>query len=160
MSKGCVRFSEFWLFFIEHVFTLPLWCYEKSNQGTQKFAHKSAKRAHTAKHFFSFYHLKIWRPGQCWQHCYRRDGLASNQRHTCEPPSGPTSLQGEYLFPKVGKVTSQTVSSFFFLFSLNKVRGKRKFIFGTMRFGLLNISHIKLKHNESWHFKFWVLSFV
>ena len=42
----CARFGEFWLFFTEQDFTLPLLCYEKSNQGTQEFAHKSAKRAH------------------------------------------------------------------------------------------------------------------
>ena len=29
---GCARFSEFWLFFTEQVFTLPLYCYEKGNQ--------------------------------------------------------------------------------------------------------------------------------
>ena len=45
-TKGCARFCEFWLFFMEQVFTLPLQYYEKSNQGAQKFAHKSAKRAH------------------------------------------------------------------------------------------------------------------
>ena len=40
------RFGEFWLFYTEQVFTLPLQCYEKGNQGAQEFAHKSAKRAH------------------------------------------------------------------------------------------------------------------
>ena len=41
--QGCARFGEFWLFFTEQVFTLPLYCYEKNNQGAQEFAHKSAK---------------------------------------------------------------------------------------------------------------------
>ena len=30
--QGCARFAEFWLFFTEQVFTLLLYCYEKSNQ--------------------------------------------------------------------------------------------------------------------------------
>ena len=33
-ALGCGRFSEFCLFFTEQVFTLPLYCYEKNNQGT------------------------------------------------------------------------------------------------------------------------------
>ena len=44
-QQGCARFGEIWLFFTEQVFTLPLQCYEKSNQGAQEFAPKSAKRA-------------------------------------------------------------------------------------------------------------------
>ena len=44
-ALGCARFGEFWLFFTEQAFTLPLFCYEKSNQGAQEFTHKSAKRA-------------------------------------------------------------------------------------------------------------------
>ena len=38
-DQGCARFSEFWLFFTEQVFALPLQCYEKSNQGSQEVAH-------------------------------------------------------------------------------------------------------------------------
>ena len=32
-ALGCVPFSEFRLFFTQQVFTLPLYCYEKGNQG-------------------------------------------------------------------------------------------------------------------------------
>ena len=46
IRQECVQFNEFWLFLTEQVFTLPLQCYKKSNQGAQEFAHKSAKRAH------------------------------------------------------------------------------------------------------------------
>ena len=45
-ALGCACFSKFWLFLTEQVFTLPLYWYEKGNQGAQEFAHETAKLAH------------------------------------------------------------------------------------------------------------------
>ena len=55
-GRGCARFGEFWLFFTEQVFTLPL-CYEKSNQGAQEFAQKSAKRARPREQTDIYFHM-------------------------------------------------------------------------------------------------------
>ena len=43
--RGCVRFAEFLLFCIEHVWTLPLEFYGNINQGAHKLAQNSANRA-------------------------------------------------------------------------------------------------------------------
>ena len=45
-ALGCARLSQFWLFCIESVSTLPLYCYEKLNQGGHELSQNSGNRAH------------------------------------------------------------------------------------------------------------------
>ena len=61
VKQGCGQFSEFWLFFAEQVFTLPLYCYEKGNQGAMNL-HTKEQNEHTPdvnNNFFSIIHLNL-----------------------------------------------------------------------------------------------------
>ena len=71
--QGCARFGEFCLFFTEQVFALPLYFYEKSNQGAQIFFHANHKNEHSL--------VKTFR------------GISNEHKHSAKPmPSQYSSI--------------------------------------------------------------------
>ena len=66
--QGCAHFSEFWLFFAEQVFTLPLYCYEKGNQSTMNLDTKQQNKHTPGVNDYCFKSRGVFI--LIWQHFY------------------------------------------------------------------------------------------